>query len=711
MKAIGIDLGTTNSVAASSEKNPRDPRVLTSSFGENLTPSVVSVRRAKGDSGHNEILVGRAALNYAERAPENTILSIKRLIGRDFQDPDIEQAKKRFNYEVVAADGNNPLAFVRLNGKSYSPTEISAMILRKVKEDAERILGEEVTHAVITVPAYFNEGQRAATREAGVQAGLVVKKIIDEPTAAAIAFGVETTSGARHRILVFDLGGGTFDISILHMVKDNNGNDQFQVLAIEGNRWLGGDDFDACIVDKIVDRVRAEVGEDPTQDPRFLFLAKQHSEAAKRQLSYATATEIIIPAAYRSKQGTFIDVELTLARSEFETMIQKYVDQSMDLVRKALESQNLKPEDVSDVLLVGGGTLTPLVYQTVENLFGAGKVRRNINPMECVARGAAILAATLHAVECPACRELNDESASECKKCRNNLASARAVGETGIEEVTAMSLGIAAVKANQPDVFVPIIPKGTPYPLRHPMKRAFQATSERLIRVPVYEGDKPVASQNDEQGIIEFNLPDDIDLNSRVEVSFNYDRNRALTVMISVPGTKLLKTETLRHDRPRTKASQEKANVENEEDWREDLESTTEFARRFLDQYKQYMEPNDQIKLRGDIERAEKLLVYPDKVEATKITRLLQMHSFNSGLATQLFLADRATNGVAPDRAQQINEAAKAVRQSFNEGDRNRVAEQARLLKVLVAKALESQHGVSEIHDREDYRGLLKMLE
>ena len=710
MRAIGIDLGTTNSVAAFCEPDRRDPKVLSNSSGENLTPSAVSVRRSKRDGGPGELLVGRAALNYGPSAPQDTVLSIKRLMGRDYADPQVAEVANRFSYTVVQGPGEDPRAHVRLDGRTYTPAQISAMILRKIQEDASRVLGEEVTHAVITVPAYFTESQRAATREAGEQAGLVVKKIIDEPTAAAIAFGVQCPPGERHRILVYDLGGGTFDISILQMVKDQRGEDQFQILQIEGDTWLGGDDFDRQIVERIIERVKEETGEDPSGDKRFLFLAKKHAEEAKRALSHATEIDVVIPAAYRTVQGATVDVELPLRREELENMIEGYVVRSMERVQKALSDQSLSPEDISDILLVGGATLTPRVYRTVESVFGAAKVRRNVNPMECVALGASILAAKLRSVECAQCGEVNDETATACKKCGRSLVGARAVGSGGLTEVTAMSLGIAAVKGTQRDVFVPIIPKGTPYPLHEPMKQSFQAANRKLIKVPVYEGDEPVASRNAEVGLIEYQLPQEIDLDSRVEVSFNYDQDRLLTVKISVPGTSLFKTETLRRDRPRTPRPSEQVAAEAEESWLDELADTLEFAQRFLENYETYMETTQSMTLRREIDKAKQLLIYQDEVEGRRMIRILQRDVFNCGLATQLFLADRAVTGAPPEEAQKVSEAARAVRQSHERGERERAAEQARMLRVLVAKTLERRAGIQGIADQEDYGGLLKML-
>ncbi len=712
MKAIGIDLGTTNSAAAYCRPGAREPKILSTRAGDNLTPSVVMFRRSRRDPGQGDTLVGKAALNQAKSAPEDAIFSIKRLMGRTYDEPKVAEVREKFNYTIVPSSGEDPGLCVRLGDKDYTPTEISVLILRQIKEDAEKAMGDEVTHAVITVPAYFEERQRAATRKAGELAGLKVKKIIDEPTAAAIAFGVQSPPGERHRILVYDLGGGTFDISILQMVKDEQGRDQVQVLQIEGDNWLGGDDFDGAIVAKILDWVKTQYQTDLSGDKKFCLLAKQHAEAAKRELSEATEAEVVIPAAVKS-YGTMVDVELVITREEFESAILLHVNRTMELVRKALREQSLTPEDISDVLLVGGSTLIPLVYGVVENFFDRGKVKRTINPMECVALGAGILATTLTGVECPKpdCHTLNDDVATECVKCGGSLAAARSVGDTGVTEVTARSLGIAAVKGDQKDVFVPIIPKGTPYPLKEPKKEIFRPTSGRLIRVPVLEGDDPVASKNEEQGFVEYQLPEEIDASANVEVSFNYDRNRQLTVTVRVQGTTFSKTETLRRDLPRSVVPAAPVQ-EEEEPWLEELERTISFlSEHFLKQYGQYMDPNQLRRIESDLARAQQLLYFPDEVEGRRQLRVLQMHIFNSGLASQIYLAERVTESAAPEVSQRINKAVAEVRQAHTTGDTNRVQAITNALRITVAQAMSQRADIKELADRDDFDGLLRTLQ
>jgi len=699
MKAVGIDLGTTNSAVAWYDRGRELAGVVPNSESDNLTPSVVSVRRR---NDQEQILVGKMAVNWARKAPQDTITSVKRLMGRDYADPRVAEARERVSYQIVRGEGEDPQAYVMLGANRYTPAEISSKILDKLKSDASMTLEDDVTHAVITVPAYFQNAQRAATRQAGEQAGLVVKRIIDEPTAAAIAFGVLAREGERHRVLVYDLGGGTFDISILHAVKDAKGQGQFQVVGYEGNNWLGGDDFDFCIVNRIIDWVQDVYGIDPSTDKEFLYLAKHYAEEAKRQLSQVPEAPIAVPAL--PVHGSRVDMDILITREEFDAMIEPLVTETMRLVQKALTDQNLKPADISDVLLAGGATMTPKVYETVEQIF-PGKVRRTINPMECVALGASILAGMLAGVVCPACSRVNDDAATECS-CGHSLASAQAVGEIGIYERTPMSLGIAAMHESQRDVFAAIIPKGTPYPLPEPMKKQFQAT-DRFVRVPVYEGDHPIASRNQEQGVIEFELGPEIVVPTPVDVEFNYDRNRVLTVKITVPDTTVLRTEKLRTDRPRERPGPA-VDGGGEDDWQE-LEHAIMVAREFLRLHEPFIEPLQAMAIKRNIERAQQALGYSDGAEQRRMARVLWRDVLNSGIATQLYLAERAVDGASSQLSQQINEAANVVRNYYSGGDRDRADAQVRVLKVLVAKALRERDMGTEL-DMGDAEGLLRIL-
>jgi molecular chaperone DnaK len=704
---IGIDLGTTNSAAARYEPDRAKAEIIAIA-GEPLMRSAVGLYR-------DELLIGGEAINNAARSPNDTIVSVKRLMGRDFADPQIARVRDRFNYEVVPGTGGDPRVYVRLGGEMQSPTQISARILEYIKNEAGKTLGTDVTHAVITVPAYFTESQRAATREAGELAGLTVMRIIDEPTAAAVALGIEISEGEHQRILVFDMGGGTFDISILQTVRDQQGRVQHQGLQIEGDNWLGGDDFDFCIVDRIVDWMRSEHGTDAAGDSRFHWLAKDYAEQAKRGLSARTSRDIVIPAAFKLENGAPVDIDLTLTRDEFEAMIRPYVDTAMGLVRKCLSDQRLSPDDISDVLLVGGATLTPAVADAVEVLFGRAKIRRRINPMQCVALGAAVLAATLEGVACPACGEVNDDAADRCLKCASDLAAAHSIGSTIIVDPTPFSLGIRAVKGDDRDHFVAIIPKNTTYPLPEPIKHEFEATSDRMIRVPVYEGDNAIASKNTELGVIESSLSERINVRTRVEVSFNYDRNRVLTVTIAVPGTSVLETHTLARDRPRTPPPARESTARDSagsDQWLDELERALELAQVFHTQYEAYMETNQTMRLQREMDAAERLLQdrSPDEEEGRHRTRVIEEAIFSSGLATQLYLADRATDGASPELSAAINEATAAVRESYDRGQRDQASRQAAQLKAIVAQVLQQRSDIQEVADQADYGGLLRAL-
>jgi molecular chaperone DnaK (HSP70) len=701
--AIGIDLGTTNSVVATYTPENNRVRVVTVG-GSRSMPSVVGLRQR---DGQQEILVGQNALNWGKREPENTILSVKRLMGRDFDDPSVQQARSKRSYRIVPGPNEDPRAHVVLGDTVYTPAEVSTFILERLKNAAS---DTQVTHAVITVPAYFHETQRAATREAGERAGLVVKRIIDEPTAAAVAFALELGEQDRRRVLVYDLGGGTFDISVLNMARDRQGRPHFHVMEFNGDNWLGGDDFDALIVERIVDWVRRNAGADPSGDAEFLFLAKEAAETTKRFLSDNASADITIGHAFKVA-GEYIDVTMTLTRAEFDELIEPLVAETINLVKSVLTNQTLTTSDISDVLLVGGATLTPKVREAVEELFGKSKVRRNVDPMECVAIGAGILASTLHGVECQSCHEVNDESATECVQCQHSLINAPSTGDTRIHDVTGMALGVNAVKGSHRDAFVPIIPKGTPYPMSEPMVHGFGTTDGRLIKVPVYEGDHPLASQNREQGVIEFELPEEIDVNTRVDVAFMFDRNRELHVTITVPGTGLEYNKKLRIDAPRTKPAPVPPPAENDEAaYRADLIFALEAAKVFLRNYVEYLDPPQAMKVTDDVARAEQVLIFAEPGECRRMLAVLESDLFSSGLASALYLADRAAERASVAEKEQIGQTIRSVRAAHRDGRRGVVQEQVRVLKVLVANSLNRQE-VAEIHDAEDYAGLLKLLE
>jgi len=510
-RMIGIDLGTTNSVVAIVD-GPM-PRVLDNREGKPQTRSVVSLKKRRGakagDAG--EILVGDPALDNWDMAPKDTVISIKRLMGRAVTDPEVQKVQKVSLCSIVEPfDGTTESVRVVVGGKQYSPIEVSALILRKLKEDAEYRLGEEVTHAVITVPAYFSQIQRDATRKAGLKAGLKVMKILEEPTAAAIAFGVDSGESTEPKtILVYDLGGGTFDISVLMWA----GN-VFAPLNLEGDMWLGGDNFDQVLVDHAVRHVKEEYGIDPTSNMRFMVVLKKAAQAVKERLSSARAADLIVAGMLHDDSGNLIDVELEITREELERMIQPLVERTVSLTKKALKNAGYTAEQIDYVLMAGNCTTVPLVQQAMEEIFGPEKVMRKIHPKHSVAMGAALLAARLRGVVCQApdpadpkreCGHLNKPEATTCAACGASFQLEPAPPVEGVMLPDVIS-GIAPFcygTQTAGDKFNVFIKKNDPFPTQDPQAQTFytRTPNQRMISIPVYGGDNlEKASANEKQG-------------------------------------------------------------------------------------------------------------------------------------------------------------------------------------------------------------------
>jgi molecular chaperone DnaK len=381
-RMIGIDFGEKNCVVAVVELFKDSIKILHNKEGEYETRSVVGYWKG-------EFKVGSPALRILSMDPQNIIISVKRLMGRSISDSEVDRIKKSALYRIVEpTDGTKDSVCVVLGGKEYYPEDVSAMILKKLKADAEYVLGEEVTHAVITVPAYFSEKQRHATREAGLKAGLNVMNILDEPTAAAIAFGIgKGTDKTAKAIVVYDLGGGTFDVSVLMMAGGS-----FAPLDLEGDMWLGGDNFDQAIIDYATEIIKKEHGVDPTNNIKFMSELKIEAQKAKETLS--SANRAFIMGIFNDNSERQIPYEIEVTKEQFEKMIEPLVDRTIDLVKLALENSRLTSEDIDHILMVGDASSVSLVHKKVEGLFGKEKMLRNIHPKHCVARGAAIIAAT-----------------------------------------------------------------------------------------------------------------------------------------------------------------------------------------------------------------------------------------------------------------------------------------------------------------------------
>lgn len=666
MKAIGIDLGTTNSVAAYDDGH--ELRILPTSTHEQFTPSVVSL-------GNDGLLVGRQAWNNAAAAPTDTIFSIKRLMGRSFDEKQVDEAKKRYAYTIVAGEKRG--VAVQIGGNTYTPEDISTMILRQVVKDASAALNDQVTHAVITVPAYFNDHQREATRKAGEKAGLIVKKIIDEPTAAAVAFGMQQ-AGKEHTLLVFDMGGGTLDVSIGYMDSRSEGDAntlQFVGMAIGGDKWLGGDDLDHAIVEMIHEWVGQTFDLDLRADKRFIMQARREAERVKCLLSERREADVGIPGAILLPGGQAASVRMTITQRAFEERITPYVERARVEVRKTMAIKDLDPDDISTVLLVGGATYVPAVRQMLENIFGADKVKHHVNPMLAVAQGAATLAAKLKGVVCPikACGRQNDYDARECVACGASLATAQPIGDVGMYEITERDMGISVVRNGLPDAFSVLIKRGTPYPLKEPMRRPYFTTSHQ-ITIPVYAGESLVASQNEYLGLVEYKLPADAPPRTPIEVQFNYDRDRILRVRIEVKGR-----PELTHEMTPTRYAPD-PQQSSDDLWRTTLQNAIKFIEMLLDRYHDFIEHEQRERLKDGIRRAGLVLAGQDQAIGQQMLHELTQAIGELDIAYRLLLTDIKMQEVDPQTAQYLAQQSKRLRDAYRSNDVDMVRKVKRTL-------------------------------
>jgi molecular chaperone DnaK len=539
-KSIGIDLGTTNSVMGMVHT---EPEIILNRENKNLTPSVVAYRHLKkaGDT----ILVGKLANDYAKMAGKDYLFSIKRLMGRGFDDPEVQKMVKTVSYDIQESPaGKEDVVRVRMADKLYTPREISAMILKKLREDAEMRLGDKVDSAVITVPAYFTERQKHATLEAGRMAGLKVKQVIAEPTAAAIAYGMDQDDDEDRMVLVFDLGGGTFDVSILLMAAGTVAQ-----MDNEGDMWLGGDDFDRLIMNQVLNHVQEEYSlKGLNENKEFMHELKKKACEAKEALSFQESVEIIITDVLKDDAGLPLPVEYEISRKEFERLIQPHVNKTMDLVKKALAEASLEKDDIDAVLLVGGSSTIPKFQQAIETYFGKGKVLHNIDPMMSVAQGASILAKILDEVLCPECGHRNSLDANKCEKCGANLTLVEDdIMDKGVIQRTAKPYGIET----KGDFFSEIIPKNSVYPTSEPYIKLFQTLvpDQRIIKIPVLEGSSPKASENEFMGNIWFSdLPPGLPEGTDIEISMGLDKDMVFTIGCRISGIDWVRESTLQHD-------------------------------------------------------------------------------------------------------------------------------------------------------------------
>jgi len=629
-KIIGIDLGTTNSCVSILDGDAS--KVIENAEGDRTTPSIVAFT----DEG--EILVGQPAKRQAVTNPENTLFAVKRLIGRRFDDKVVQKDIEMVPYKIAKADNGD--AWVEVKGDKMAPPQISAEVLKKMKKTAEDFLGESISEAVITVPAYFNDSQRQATKDAGRIAGLDVKRIINEPTAAALAYGMDKSSGDK-TIAVYDLGGGTFDISIIE-IADVDGEKQFEVLATNGDTFLGGEDFDLRLIEYLAAEFKKDQGIDLKGDPLAMQRLKEAAEKAKVELSSAQQTDVNLPYITADATGPkHLNVKVT--RAKLESLVEELVSRSMEPVKTALKDADLEISEVDEIILVGGQTRMPMVQEVVKNFFGK-EPRKDVNPDEAVAMGAAIQGAVLSGD----------------------------VKDVLLLDVTPLTLGIETMGG----VSTPLIEKNTTIPTKKTQVFSTADDNQTAVTIHVLQGERKMAGQNKSLGRFDLaDIPPAPRGVPQIEVAFDIDANGILNVSAKDKGTGkeqsivIQASSGLSDDEIDKMVKDAEANAEEDRKFEELVQarntgdSMVHATRKTLEEAGDKVDAEEKAAIEKAIEDLEAALKTDDKDDIEAKTKALTDASAN--MAQKLYAEQAQAAGAAGEGAEQ----AQAGGESSGSGD------------------------------------------